>query len=205
MKKKKILNAFLSFFLTLLKSFFLFGAGAGAGEKTDRLRNTGHGWEGYWASTTVEILTRGGKLKRKVPEKALPRNVRHRSEDDDGTGEARVAQADPLVGGELGHALTPHQVLPVVLYIARSNASDARSSTHEEHRIRIRQKGRQRSSLQVGRKTWFSSRPHLPSSARKKRMTTWQNRWFLKMDDHPVHITPNQHPPKMDVLPKICL
>ena len=31
---------------------------------------------------------------------------------------------------------------------------------------------------------------------------TWQNGCFEKMDDHPVHTTPNHHPTKMDVLPK---
>ena len=36
-------------------------------------------------------------------------------EDDDRSGEARVAEADALVRGELGHGLAPDQVLPVVL------------------------------------------------------------------------------------------
>ena len=31
---------------------------------------------------------------------------------------------------------------------------------------------------------------------------TWRNGCFGKMDDHPFHTTPNDHPPKMDVLPK---
>ena len=33
-------------------------------------------------------------------------------------------------------------------------------------------------------------------------MDAWQNGCFKKMDDHLAHTTPDQHPPKMDVLPK---
>ena len=39
----------------------------------------------------------------------------------------------------------------------------------------------------------------------KKRMNirtaTWRNGYSGKMDDHPVHTIPNNHPTKMDVLP----
>ena len=37
------------------------------------------------------------------------------------------------------------------------------------------------------------------------KMDTWQNGGLRKMDNLPVHNTPNPHPPKMDVLPKAFL
>ena len=43
----------------------------------------------------------------------------------------------------------------------------------------------------------------------KKRMNiktvTWRNGCSGKMDDHPIHTTPNHHPSKMNVLPKTFL
>ena len=43
----------------------------------------------------------------------------------------------------------------------------------------------------------------------KKRMNRikaiWWNGFLGQMDDHSVHTTPNQHPTKMDVLPKTCV
>ena len=38
-----------------------------------------------------------------------------------------------------------------------------------------------------------------------RRTVAWRNGCFGNMDDHPVHTTPNHHPPKMDVLPKTFL
>ena len=38
-----------------------------------------------------------------------------------------------------------------------------------------------------------------------RRTDTWRNGCFRKMDDHPVHATPNLHPSKMDVLQKTFL
>ena len=35
-----------------------------------------------------------------------------------------------------------------------------------------------------------------------RKMNTWRNGYFGKMDDLPVCTTPNPHPPKMDVLPQ---
>ena len=36
-------------------------------------------------------------------------------------------------------------------------------------------------------------------------MDAWQNGFFRKMDNHLVHMKPNRHPPKMEVLPKNIL
>ena len=63
----------------------------------------------------LSILTRRGEFEREVPEETLPGDVRHRAEDDDGTREAGMTKAHALVRRKLGHALAPHQVLPVVL------------------------------------------------------------------------------------------
>ena len=74
------------------------------------------------------------------------------------------------------------------------------------HRIRIRQKEKQRSSL-----PWLGDRiecltSHYSQDDLKKRMNWRTDTWVLwKNKDHSVHTTPNSHPPKMDVLPKICL
>ena len=38
-----------------------------------------------------------------------------------------------------------------------------------------------------------------------RRTDAWRNGWFRKVDDHLVCTTPNQHPPKIDVLPKTFL
>ncbi len=67
-------------------------------------------------------LTRRGELEREVAQQALPRDVSDRAEYDDGAREAGMAEAHPLVGGELGHALAPHQVLPVVLRTQENSA-----------------------------------------------------------------------------------
>ena len=60
-------------------------------------------------------MLRAGKLEREVAEKTLPGDVGHRAKDNDRTREARMTKADSLVGGKLGHRLTPDEVLPVVL------------------------------------------------------------------------------------------
>ena len=62
-----------------------------------------------------KLLTGRRELEWEVSEESLPGDVSHGAEDDHGPGEAGVAEADPLIGGELGHGLAPHQVLPVVL------------------------------------------------------------------------------------------
>ena len=58
---------------------------------------------------------RAGELEREVPKESFSGDVSNWAEDDNWAGEARVAEADSLVGGELRHRLTPDQVLPVVL------------------------------------------------------------------------------------------
>ena len=60
-------------------------------------------------------MLRAGKLEGEVAEQSLPGNIGHWAEDNDGTGEAGMTKADSLVGGKLGHRLTPDEVLPVVL------------------------------------------------------------------------------------------
>ena len=60
-------------------------------------------------------MLRAGKLEREVTEESLPGDVGHRAEDNHRTGEAGMTKADSLVGGKLGHRLTPDEVLPVVL------------------------------------------------------------------------------------------
>ena len=70
---------------------------------------------GLGAVTSGRVLLRAGKLEGEVAEQALPGNVGHRAEDNHRTGEAGMTKADSLVGGKLGHRLTPDEVLPVVL------------------------------------------------------------------------------------------
>ena len=60
-------------------------------------------------------MLRAGKLEREVAEEPFPGNVGHRAKDNHRTREARMTKADSLVGGKLGHRLTPDEVLPVVL------------------------------------------------------------------------------------------
>ena len=52
---------------------------------------------------TILELTRRSKLEREVSEKSFSGDVGHRSKDDDRAGEARVAETDSFVSGELGH------------------------------------------------------------------------------------------------------
>jgi hypothetical protein len=66
-------------------------------------------------------LTRRCEFEREVPQQALPRDISDCAEYDDGAREAGMAEAHTLVGGELGHALAPHQVLPVVLRTQEKN------------------------------------------------------------------------------------
>ena len=86
-------------------------------------------------------------------------------------------------------------VIPVTLGERRKNL----------HRIRIREMGRQRSSLLVGGRH-AAQYSHQRQDDLKKRMNrimdTWWNGCFGKTDDHLVHTTPNHHPPKMDFLSK---
>ena len=86
-------------------------------------------------------------------------------------------------------------VIPVTLGERRKNL----------HRIRIREMGRQRSSLLVGGRH-AAQYSHKRQDDLKKRMNrimdTWWNGCFGKTDDHLVHPTPNHHPPKMDFLSK---
>ena len=58
---------------------------------------------------------RAGELEREVPKESFSGDVSNWAEDDNWAREARVAEADSLVGGELRHRLAPDQVLPVVL------------------------------------------------------------------------------------------
>ena len=80
------------------------------------------------------------------------------------------------------------------------------------HPIKIRQKGKQRSSLLVGGTEQIQLHAALAIWCQNdlqkrvnRRLNTWRNGCFGKMDDHPVHTTPNHHPLKMDVLPKTFL
>ena len=71
-----------------------------------------------------------------------------------------------------------------------------------QHRIRIREKRRQRSSLLLLLSIW----PQDDLKKRTNRRTnTWRNGCFGKMNDHLVLNTPNHQPPQMDVLPKTFL
>ena len=81
----------------------------------------------FYRGTRYKALTGRSKLEWEVPEEALPGDVRHGPEDDDGPREAGVTQRHPLVGGELGHALAPHQVLPVVLHTHTGTIDQIRS------------------------------------------------------------------------------
>ena len=58
---------------------------------------------------------RAGELEREVPKESFSGDVSNWAEDDNWAREARVAETDSLVGGELRHRLAPDQVLPVVL------------------------------------------------------------------------------------------
>ena len=71
-----------------------------------------------------------------------------------------------------------------------------------QHRIRIREKRRQRSSLLLLLSIW----PQDDLKKRTNRRTnTWRNGCFGKMNDHLVLNTPNHQPPQMDVVPKTFL
>ena len=75
--------------------------------------------------------------------------------------------------------------------------------------IKIRQKGKQRSSLLVGGTEQIQLHAALAIWCQNdlqkrvnRRLNTWRNGCFGKMDDHPVHTTPNHHPPKWMFLKK---
>ena len=68
------------------------------------------------------------------------------------------------------------------------------------------------SSLLFGGQYWFNSLPHYRFSARMISRNVWIEKLTLgrmdaleQLDDLPVYTIPNQHPPKMDVLPKTFL
>ena len=86
-----------------------------------------------------------------------------------------------------------------------SSPHTIRPAKHVGHIIRIRQKRRQRSSLLVADVLECRTSHLAPGwfkKSMKRRTDTWRNGCFGKMDDHPVHSTPNHHSPKMDVLSK---
>ena len=80
------------------------------------------------------------------------------------------------------------------------------------HRIRINTEGKAKvvaAALGTELINFLVTLTILHQDDLKKRMNriaaTWRNGCFDKMDDHPVRTTPNHHPPKMDVLPKMFL
>ena len=67
----------------------------------------------------------------------------------------------------------------------------------------LRQKRRQRSMLLLGELAAIAIFHEDDLTKRIYRtMATWQNGWFGKMDDHPIHTIPHHHHTKMDPLPK---
>ena len=76
-------------------------------------------------------------------------------------------------------------------------------------RIRISQKGRQRSLLLKRGTEFIQFHAVLEilhqddlNNRMNRRTDTWRNGCFRKTDDHPVCTTPNHHPPQLGVLKK---
>ena len=63
----------------------------------------------------LKTLTGSRKFSRVVPDESFSSDVGAGSEDDDRSREAGMSERDSLVSRELGHALGPDQILPMVL------------------------------------------------------------------------------------------
>ena len=74
----------------------------------------------------------------------------------------------------------------------------ARVAVHLKHRIRIRQRKRQRSSLLFEGRNWFNSMPHYRFNTRM----IWRNGWMEERTLGRMDVLPYHHSPKMNVLPK---